>query len=415
MNVLEDLKKYEEEFWDFKGAKKEGLHKLGKYPATMVAPMQYELLSIIKDNVKVGQKLLDPFMGSGTTLVEGHILNMEVIGIDINPYAVLLSEVKTHSYHHRNFSFVKNRITKKLLDKKYLYCTHSFENIDKWFRSDIKDSLSKIRAVIMEESNQWVRKFLWICFSEVIYSHSNDRTSTFKLHVKKEEDIANITDNCIAYFLKNIKMKEHFLTFSKVPKTTIYSGDSLEELVKLDNDSVDIICTSPPYGDNGTTVTYGQATVLFLKWIDISDLSCDEEMLSNYSKIDSFSMGGINSSNSFPDIAAANKYINSITKEKRKKVERFISDYYEVLSQLSRVLMKGGYMLFTVGNRRVDGIEQPLDKITQEIFLKLGLKEEKLFKRNILSKKMPAKLSYVKDKGAVKSMAQETILIFKKE
>ncbi|HHZ7164526.1 DNA methyltransferase [Enterococcus faecalis] len=415
MNILEDLNRYEEEFWDFKGAKKEGLHKLGKYPATMVAPMQYELLSIIKDGLQEHQKLLDPFMGSGTTLVEGHSLGMEVIGIDINPYAVLLSEVKTHTYHHRNFTFVKERIAKKLLDDKYSYQLYSFENIDKWFRQDIKDSLSKIRSAIMEESNQWVRKFLWICFSEVIYSHSNDRTSTFKLHMKKLEDIANITDNCIDHFLKKIKEKEQYLTFSKTPETTIFSGNSLKELLNFDNESIDIICTSPPYGDNGTTVTYGQATVLFLKWIDISDLNCDEEMLSNYSKIDSSSLGGTNSSNIVPELETASSYIKSLSRDKRRKVERFVADYYEVLSQLSRVLIRGGYMLFTVGNRRVDGLEQPLDKITQEIFLQLGLKEEKLFTRNILSKKMPTKLSRVKDKGAVKSMSQETVLIFKKE
>ena len=361
MNLLEDLNQYDEEFWDFKGSKKEGIHKLGKYPATMVAPMQYELLSIIKKNSYKHKLLMDPFMGSGTTLVEGHSLGMNVVGIDINPYAVLLSEVKTHTYHHRNFAFTKERILKKLENKDFTYKVHYFDNIDKWFRSDIKDSLSKIRQIIIEEPNQWVRKFLWICFSEIIYTHSNDRTSTFKLHIKKEEDISGITDKCTVDFMKLIDEKKNYLSFSKLPKTTIFSGDSLNEIEVIDDDSVDVICTSPPYGDNGTTVTYGQASVLFLKWIDFLDLNCDEEILSNYSKIDSFSLGGIRSSEKVPEIVSAKVYIKSLSKEKRKKVERFISDYYSVISELVRVLSKGGYMVFCVGNWSVDGIEVGLD------------------------------------------------------
>lgn len=39
-------------------------------------------------------------------------------------------------------------------------------------------------------------------------------------------------------------------------------GDSKELLGALDANSVDLICTSPPYGDNHTTVTYGQFSIL---------------------------------------------------------------------------------------------------------------------------------------------------------
>ena len=42
-------------------------------------------------------------------------------------------------------------------------------------------------------------------------------------------------------------------------------------------DSVDLICTSPPYGDNHTTVTYGQFSILPLLWI-ISFLSSEAEV-----------------------------------------------------------------------------------------------------------------------------------------
>ncbi len=38
--------------------------------------------------------------------------------------------------------------------------------------------------------------------SEVIYYHSNDRTSTFKMHVKPNSQIKNIKDDVIETFLE---------------------------------------------------------------------------------------------------------------------------------------------------------------------------------------------------------------------
>lgn len=414
MEITNFLAEYEKEYWDFNGVKKEGLHKLGKYPATMVAPMQYELLSILINN-NIFHTVLDPFMGSATTLVEGHNLGLDVIGIDINPYAVLLGEVKTHMYEEKELYDMNERVKNKLSLSTYSYELHDFPNINKWFRLDIIDSLSKIRKIIIEENDRWIRKFLWICLSEVIYSHSNDRTSTFKLHAKTELDIASIKNNCLNLFWNKIKNNQKVLIKSSIPDVKIYNGDSTEILKNFPNNSVDIICTSPPYGDNATTVTYGQASILFLKWIDLKDLSCDSELLSNYSKIDSVSLGGSANNNQLPNLSTIHEYISQLTDSKKTKVIRFIADYYKVLTQLTQVLSVGGYMLFTVGNRRVDGIMQPLDKITKDIFIELELKEVEIFTRNILSKKMPTKLSNVKNKGSVRSMNKETVLIFIKE
>lgn len=412
--MLRDLDKYNDTFWDFKGTRKEGIHKLGKYPATMVAPMQYELLSIIKKNANDHQTLLDPFMGSGTTLVEGHNLGLNVTGIDINPYAVLLTSVKTSVYIFNDLLKIENRLHEKLKDPNYKFKLHYFDNITKWFRDDIIISLSKIRSVIIDEPSESIRKFLWVCFSEVIYIHSNDRTSTFKLHIKEKIDIDRIIDNCILEFLKIVSEKKHYLNFSELPETTLLAGNSLHILSELEEESIDIICTSPPYGENGTTVTYGQASILFLKWIDIKDLECESDIISNYSRIDSMSLGGGKTPKSFPNIRSSIEFIEKLSKAKRKKVEKFLVDYYIILCELTRILSKDGYILFTVGNRRVDGLEQPLDEITQEIFNNIGLKKEVNFTRKILSKKMPAKISNIENKGAVKSMSHETVLIFRK-
>lgn len=419
MNVIsETISNYSKEFWDFKGTNKNGVHSIGKYPATMVAEMQKELLKIIISNCNDKDiNLLDPFCGSGTSLIEGLKMNLSVTGIDINPYAILLSEVKCFCYDLSEMKDSINRII-NILDDCVDYPIHYFPNIDKWFRYDIKESLSKLRYAIQKENNILIRKFFWVCLSEVIFKYSNDRTSTFKLHIKESQQIEKIENHCVEYFKKLLYINSQKLNYSHLNNYSLIQGNAIEELSKIEHDSISIICTSPPYGDNATTVTYGQFSILPLKWMDEKDVSCDSNLLSTYSKIDYESMGGkTKKKKNVIYYNTINQFLNSISQSKQKKVINFFEDYYLVLSQFSRVLKKDGYLLLTVGNRTVDGVQQPLDKITIEIMASFNFKIVSSFERNIPYKKMPNRISHIRDENegyAVNSMSEEIILIFKK-
>lgn len=54
--------------------------------------------SIIDEFTSVGDIVLDPFMGGGTSIVEATALGRKAVGIDINELAVFVSRVKTNLY-----------------------------------------------------------------------------------------------------------------------------------------------------------------------------------------------------------------------------------------------------------------------------------------------------------------------------
>ncbi len=375
--------------WDYKGIKKEGVHMLGKYPAMMVPKMQLDLLKEFCGDVDVNNAvMLDPFMGSGTALVEAQKMGIGTIGIDLNPYAVLLSKVKTHCYSLKIINIIK-KFNEKLDSNRFNLPIWNFPNIKKWFRDDIIISLSKIRNAIISERDIWVRRYLWVILSEIIYAYSNNRTSTFKLHIKTDEQINKIKNNVLKEFKKLAILKCKLLIHNYRSNVKIYSGDSAAVCKTLDNQIIDIICTSPPYGDNATTVTYGQASILFLKWIDYQDIdeNIDEKLIQTYSKIDYLSLGGKKNLTGDYCSFTLHKYLNSIDLSKRKKVQLFMNDYWDVIKQLGRIIKSNGTIIFTVGNRRVDGKIQPLDQITCEMFASLGMKCTSKITRNILDKK----------------------------
>ena len=87
-----------EEYWTFKeDAERDYVHGLFAYPAMMVPKMQREILDIFDHQLSWSHTptIYDPFMGSGTILVEGMLKGYNIVGVDINPLAYLVAKVKT--------------------------------------------------------------------------------------------------------------------------------------------------------------------------------------------------------------------------------------------------------------------------------------------------------------------------------
>ena len=297
------------------------------------------------------------------------------------------------------------------------YDIYEFYKIDKWFKQEIIESLSKIHYAIKEIEDKSTREYYWVCLINIVRKYSNTRSSTFKLHIKSQEMINTIQDNVIQDFLKSINSHYKYLPdFGKGEENyTLISGDVKEKLSEIPKESIDLICTSPPYGDNSTTVTYGQYSMLPLYWIANEDLKeFDEELLKNYSSLDSASLGGTKSSKIFEyESVILKKYLSKISEDKHRKVIGFLNDYIETLQLMLNGLKKGKHIVLTLGNRRVDNKIMPLTDITEEFLTNKGVLLVSKFDRNISSKRIPRKISRVND-IAVESMSKEYIMIFQK-
>ncbi len=115
------------------------VHRLHQYKGKFI-PQLVEYF--LKRYFKEGDLILDPFMGSGTTLVQANEMGMRSVGVDITPFNCMISEVKTREY---NVELLKKEL-KDILSKTKEY---SKEKYVKDYEKEIKKYISEFNREIL--------------------------------------------------------------------------------------------------------------------------------------------------------------------------------------------------------------------------------------------------------------------------
>lgn len=414
--------------------RKDHMQALYLYPAMMVTDIQQELIKLVRKWQSGTQTLFDPFMGSASTLVASLECGMDCYGQDINPMAQLLAQVKLNPH---SMSALKEAVTSVVAfaEKSQIDRSVNFNGIDKWFRQDVIAGLSRLREGIIKQESLSIRRFLWVALAETVRLTSNSRISTYKLHIRPASEIESRQINPLIIFKKvakaNIDQVNRYYRrmtakgfvahdkFDRQVQTVIY--DSKNGVYPFEiQDKFDLLVSSPPYGDNQTTIPYGQHSYLPLQWIVLDDIDVNltADILQSTHFIDSSSLGGKHGKLTPEEKEAIFKLSPTLLDmiillgknhpNKVNKVLNFFLDLHLSLKHISESLKPNSYSIWTLGNRNVGGKEMPNDKIFCEFLTSLGFVLVTEIERKILNKRMPFKNQFAS------TMKTEKILIYRK-
>jgi hypothetical protein len=388
------------------------LHGLLRYPAMMVPKMQGDIIDTVLEVTGYDCHVLDPFVGSGTTMTEAVIRGLDFTGIDINPLAALVCEAKAAIDAGVDVNGAAKTVIHHLRTDIRETIDVEFTNRVKWFSDESAVYLSRVRRGIEKVDDAAARKVLWTAFAETVRKSSNSRTSTYKLHVRNEDDLVEATriisifEDVLRETLHRVDTyrSEHVKPRKRKPNVQIICSDARSAKFKRSSTQHDILVTSPPYGDNQTTIPYGQFSYLALQWIPEIDLPTgwSNDHLSNTHALDSASLGGskIDAAEkseamklASPTFAAYLSAASAGDTVALRKVGSFTYDLLEALSHVRSQSSKSAHWILTTGNRTASGYRVPFDAICRDIVVFLGGKPIAALQRTLPSKRMPARNS----------------------
>ena len=189
--------------------------------------------------------MLDPFCGSGTTLVECQRRGLRAVGVDLNPIACLISKVKTSSLK-AGFAATANAVAADAASRGKSSKAHvpDLPRLDHWFTPEVQLALTGLTGAIAgAPSNQ--RNALRLALSSIVVRVSNQDSDTRYAAVRKNVSMADV----FALFRRAAERIEVALAAREHPlvPTTVLEADVLSlapsELVR--NGPVGLVITSP--------------------------------------------------------------------------------------------------------------------------------------------------------------------------
>lgn len=312
-------------------------HGFHPYPAKFTPQLVNRYLSVF---CKRGDSILDPFCGSGTTVVEGAINGINSVGIDLNPIAYIVSKAKTNRYDDNDIRLADEIVRQIRESSKKIpqdIQIPDFPNRDHWFQKNVCIELSALKNEINSIEDGNIKDLLLCAFSKIIVKVSNqDSEVRYTAKNKNHPDgiVHTLFIDTISGYIDILKTNEYSVSAG----TEICNGDTLSELKLFTDNRFDFVMTSPPYIN---TFDYYLYHKLRMFWLDYDHRPVRQNEIGNHHRIDT------------KDFATAKKeYVDSMT---------------NIMNELSRVSKPGSKFAMIIGDGIVSGVTIDMSGVIAEI------------------------------------------------
>jgi DNA modification methylase len=230
--------------WNFADAKtRGGPHGIHPYPAKFIPQIPRTLIAALHH--RDGSAVLDPFCGSGTTLVEAAVTGIPAVGVDLHPLACLISKVKITPLQRDLSSAAHEAVARA---SKLAPVLPAIPAIDHWFQANVQRALAALVGSIEKEEDADVRDALRVALSSIIVRVSRQDSDTRYAAVEKETDPESV-DASFLHAAQSIGNALH-ATWSGMfvaGAVRIVNKDILAVTPADIGVPVSLVVTSPPY------------------------------------------------------------------------------------------------------------------------------------------------------------------------
>ena len=402
-------------------------HGYHRYPAKFIPNIVQKL---INDYTKPGNLIVDPFGGCGTTLVEAKISGRKSIGIDINPVAKLITDIKTKPIDPKKIKKFNAIFLKSYETTPEIPPTFKTDRLDYWFEKETQIKLNRIYTAIKTIKDPYIRKFYFVAFSHILKNCSKWLMKSIKPQVDKEKTAPEpftIFKSHLKFMIKrntefyDLLNKNGFLNLSCKMKIA-----NTAKKVPVKSGTADFVVTSPPYV---TSYEYADLHQLSLLWFGsdekyfkswgrlIKDFSGFKKQFIGTSFTKTVDLKNLNSK-------TAEKIIENLDLKDRREARNVAGYYADIdksFNELYRILKKNARACVIVGNTVLQGVDILNAEVCLEQMESIGFKKLEIIKREIGTKIITSwrdlktgRFSGKLDKGSKRVYQYEYLLIVQK-
>jgi len=343
---------------------------------------------LISELSSVGNLVVDPFMGSGTALVESKVSRRPSFGVDKNPVAPLIAKVKTTAiepgYLASSFKDLERGLSEEKDTTPHI---PEGDRIDFWFLPETQESLGHILSNIQLIDDGDVRDFFLCGFSHILKNTSVWKMSSSKPTRDKKKRIPDPYRSFARHLNSMLKKNQTF--YELLEEHDLFDIESKPRLgdsrdVPIEDGRATLVVTSPPYVTSYEYIDLHQLSLLWLE--NIEELSTLKKTFICSSHSDT----PINKMELRSDIADRTvARLESNESGKSKEVARYFSDMLASFKEMHRYLRTGGHACIVIGDTKFKGVEIPNAEVFTEQMRNIGFSIHKIIKREIPSKILP--------------------------
>lgn len=443
LNLIQQFQELSiDESWTFEHLKRKETsyitHDYHRYPAKFIPQVASRL---IKQFTKKGDLVCDPFMGSGTTLVEVLVNERYGIGVDINPAAYIISKAKTTPINPKKLNDVTNSLLRNIegeLDNKLTLdtfkdspennndknvCIPTLERIDYWFDCETKEDLANIWHEINQIEDEEIKIFFMCAFSHILKNCSRWLMKSTKPTIDKNKVPPKPLQSFKRHLTKMKRKNEELYNLLSEDiienhKSMIHAelGDCRN--LPCEDNIVDLIVTSPPYVTSYEYADLHQLTVLWFGY--------ETEIKNLRAKFIGTAMSRKNITDKI-NSSIAESTVNEFKSLKLNGVADSVHAYFfemqECLMEMWRVLKPGGKSAIVIGNTALKKVPIYNGEVFAEIGMNIGFNIYDVIKRRIPGggKILPStrdpvtgRFTSLKSSNKVEAYSTEYILILEK-
>lgn len=247
-------------------------HGVHAYPARM----HYAIARAVLDAwAEPRTRVLDPFCGSGTVLVEARCRGLRACGVDLNPLALRIAEVKcacpSEAERERLAELAQHVVEASLdrVDRRERVRAPLSAAERQWYQPHVLLELAGLHAEIGALPAGFERRTLEVVFSSIVVKFSRQRAETSERVVDKRIGKKVVT-SFFARKLEELGRRWGELAAQVPPDGAapgLFEGDARRLRDVVGRWRFDLVLSSPPYGG---TYDYVEHHARRYPWLDLS-------------------------------------------------------------------------------------------------------------------------------------------------